>query len=333
MDAYIAKETVDDLMRKVIEAIDASGSRIQTSKGWCTEVTGILLELTNPLARLSRTETRGKLFSPLGELCWYLAQSKQLHFIEYYIPPYKDSAENGEIPGAYGPRLFNWNGVNQMANVAARFKKKPNTRRAAIQLFDAADIDVKHNDVPCTCTLQFLLREGKLNLIVYMRSNDAYLGLPHDIFCFTMLQEIVAREVSAQLGTYKHVVGSLHLYDRNREKAQQFLNEGFQPTTLFMPEMPAGDPWPAINLLLEAEQQIRTGEPYAESRLAQLDLYWADLIRLLLIFRATRDSDAARIKELRQAMASDYFRTFIDLKLAERHSSNPNLAKKDSQRD
>ena len=333
MDAYIVKETVDDLMRTVLDVILASGSRIETSKKWCTEITGTLLELTNPLARLSRTETRGKLFSPLGELCWYLAQSKGLDFIEYYIPPYKESAENGEIPGAYGPRLFNWNGIKQMANVAARLKKNPNTRRAAIQLFDAADIDVKHNDVPCTCTLQFLLREGKLNLIVYMRSNDAYLGLPHDIFCFTMLQEIMAREVSAQLGTYKHVVGSLHLYDRNREKAQQFLNEGFQPTTLFMPEMPPGDPWPAINFLLEAEKQIRTGEPFDQSRLAQLDPYWADLIRLLLIFRATRDSDAARIKELRPTMASDYFRTFIDMKIAEQHSVNPDPAKKDSKRD
>ena len=320
MDAYVVKETVDDLMRKVVEVILASGSHILTGKGECTEITGTLLELTNPLARLSRTETRGKLFSPLGELCWYLARSKQLDFIEYYIPAYKESAENGEIPGAYGPRLFNWNGINQRANVAARLKKNPNTRRAAIQLFDAADIDVKHKDIPCTCTLQFLLRKGELNLIVYMRSNDAYLGLPHDIFCFTMLQEIVARDVSAQLGTYKHVVGSLHLYDKNQEKAQQFLNEGFQPTTLFMPEMPAGDPWPAINSLLEAERQIRTADAYAESRLAQLDPYWADLIRLLLIFRATRDSDPGRIKELRQAMACDYFRTFIDLKLAERLS-------------
>ena len=332
MEAYISKETVDDLMRTVIELIHSSGSRILTGKGWCTEVTGILLELTNPLARLSRTETRGKLFSPLGELCWYLAQSKQLDFIEYYIPPYKDSSEDGEIPGAYGPRLFDWNGIDQIANVNRGLKKNPNTRRAAIQLFDAADIDVKHKDVPCTCTLQFLLRDGKLNLIVYMRSNDAYLGLPHDIFCFTMLQEIMAREVSAQLGTYKHMVGSLHLYDKNREKAQQFLNEGFQPTTLFMPPMPEADPWPAIKSLLEAEKQIRTGQPFDESRLAQLDPYWADLIRLLLVFRA-RNSDVSRMKELRQAMASDYFRTFIDIKIAERDSANPNPAKKDSIRD
>lgn len=318
MDAHLSKETVDDLLRKVVELIQSSGSHIEASKGWCTEVTGILLELTNPLARLSRTETRGKLFSPLGELCWYLAQSKQADFIEYYLPRYKESAENGEIPGAYGPRLFNWNGIDQIANVTARLKQKPNTRRAAIQLFDAADIDVEHNEVPCTCTLQFLLRGGNLNMIAYMRSNDAYIGLPHDIFCFTMLQEIVARQIPAQLGTYKHIVGSLHLYDDDRDRAQQFLNEGFQPTTLFMPSMPDGDPWPAINSLLEAERQIRAGQSLAETQLAQLDPYWADLIRLLLVFRANRKADVSRMKELRQAMASEYFRAFIDMKIARR---------------
>jgi len=314
MESHIRKETVDDLMRQVIELIQSFGKPIETSKGPCAEVTGILLELINPLARLSRTETRGKLFSPLGELCWYLAQSKQLNFIEYYLKRYKESAENDEIPGAYGPRLFDWNGIDQIANVTARLRAKPNTRRAAVQLFDAADLDVEHKDVPCTCTLQFLLRDGKLNMIAFMRSNDAYLGLPHDIFCFTMLQEIVARDIPAQLGTYKHIVGSLHLYDSDRENAQQFLNEGFQPTTLFMPPMPEGDPWPAINALLQAESQIRAGEQVARSQIAQPDPYWADLVRLLLIFRADRDSDVNRIKELREAMSSEYFRTFIDMR-------------------
>ena len=65
---------------------------------------------------------------------------------------------------------------------------------------------------PCTCTLQFLARGVKLDLIVYMRSNDVIKGLPHDIFCFTMLQEIAARRLSLEPGIYKHCVGSLHLY-------------------------------------------------------------------------------------------------------------------------
>ena len=70
-----------------------------SSKGDHREVTGVLLELTNPRARLSRTETRGKLFSALGELCWYLAGSNDVDFISYYIPFYKTLSEGGFVHG------------------------------------------------------------------------------------------------------------------------------------------------------------------------------------------------------------------------------------------
>ena len=75
-----------------------------------------------------------------------------------------------------------------------------------------------------------MIREGKLSMITYMRSNDLYLGFPHDIFCFTLLQELVARSLSVGVGTYKHMVGSMHLYDQDAEDAQEFLDEGWQST-------------------------------------------------------------------------------------------------------
>jgi thymidylate synthase len=316
-DSHLRGQTLDDLMRFVIQDIQAKGERIEPSKGWCTELAGILLELTDPLARLSRTETRGKPFSSLGELCWYLAKSNDLNFIEYYLSDYRKSAEGEIIYGGYGPRLFDWGGINQMANITALLRKKPNSRKAVIQLFQASDIEAEHKDTPCTCTLQFMVRRGKLNMITYMRSNDAYLGLPHDIFCFTMIQEIVARDLSIDLGTYKHVAGSLHLYDNKVEAAKRFLDEGFQSTQMSMPAMPEGDPWSAINSLLKAEAEIRTGTGFADSELDGLDPYWADLIRLLQVFRAWKDESVKEIKELRDRMSSPFFRTFIDMKINE----------------
>ena len=74
-----------------------------------------------------------------------------------------------------------------------------------------------------------------------------------------MLQEIVAKSLSFELGSYKHFVGSLHLYDDDRESAQAFLSEGFQSTMSPMPPMPDGDPWPSIGKMLAAEESLRTG--------------------------------------------------------------------------
>ena len=310
--SFYSGETLDDVMRWVLKQIQLEGEDIHPTKGPAKELSGVLLEITNPLARISRTETKGKPFSCLGELCWYLAQTKDLSFIAYYIPAYRKYAEGQEIYGGYGPRLFDWNGLNQFATVADMLTRKPDSRQAVIQLFDAHDILEFHKDVPCTCTMQFMVRKKQLHMLTYMRSNDAFVGMPHDIFCFTMLQEIMARTLSVELGQYKHMVGSLHLYDETMNNAQQFLDEGWQSTSTLMQPMPKGDPWPPIKFVLSAEHAIRTDRGLNLESLESLDPYWADLVRLLLIFRSSKDRDAETIQELRAQMSSSGFDQFIE---------------------
>ena len=76
--AILSEATLDDLMKVAIEEIMSRGTVITPTEGEAIEITGVLLELTNPRARLSRTETRGKPYSSLGELCWYLAKTDDL---------------------------------------------------------------------------------------------------------------------------------------------------------------------------------------------------------------------------------------------------------------
>lgn len=310
----LSAKTLDDLMRSVIKGLLEHGEQIEPSKGPASEVMGVLLELTNPRARLSRTETRGKPLSCLGELCWYLAKTNDLAFISYYVPGYKKYADGDVIFGGYGPRLFTTGGINQVANVIKRLKKRPDTRQAVIQLFQASDLIGAHNDIPCTCTLQFMLRRGTLHLFTNMRSNDVFFGMPHDIFAFTMLQEIIARNLSVELGTYKHAVGSLHLYHSNRRAADRFLEEGWQ-STISMPPMPSGDPWVSITSLLEAESAIRSGKNFDAKQLDCLDPYWADLVRLLQLFRYYKDKNTEAIRRLRDRLYFDVYQLFFDAKL------------------
>jgi len=138
-----------------------------------------VLELKNPLARLSRTETKGTVFSCLGETLWYLARSNDLKFIKYYIGIYGKFAErDGTVHGAYGPRMFKMRGnVNQIDNVVKLLRKKPSSRQAVVQLFNAEDLLKAYKDIPCTCTMQYFVRKGALDKVVHMRSNDAFLGL------------------------------------------------------------------------------------------------------------------------------------------------------------
>ena len=311
-EPYLHAETLDDLMRSVFQQILCYGEQIKPNKGPARELAGMILELENPRARLSRTQTRGKPLSCLGELCWYLAKRNDLSFIEYYIPEYVKYADEGVIYGGYGPRLFDWRGINQFQNVVNRLADNRHSRRAVIQLYDGQDIVGKHTDIPCTCTLQFMVRgEEELCLIAHMRSNDAYKGLPHDIFCFTMIQEIMARKLCLEVGTYKHMVGSLHLYNDDVRKSKRFLDEGLQATTTPMPSMPTGDPGPGISDLLRAEHAIRADQSFDLGCLATMDPYWADLGRLLLVLKYSKQENLDGLQQILVALESPVYGVYI----------------------
>lgn len=297
---------LDDLMRDVLQRLlDGNADRFEASKGFGTELVGINLRLSNPRARLSRSEMRGKVFSALGELFWYLSGSDKLDFIQHYIPIYKEASDDGDtVHGAYGPRIFGEGhaGTAQIQNVISLLKSKPTSRRAAIQIFSADDLLKDYADIPCTCTLQAMVRNEKLNLIVYMRSNDAYWGLPHDVFAFTMLQELIARAIGVEVGFYQHMVGNLHLYDGKRQEAHDYLSEKFQ-TIEPMPPMPSDDPWPLLPALRKAEQAVRS-DPTANVE-STFGPYWGDIIRLLRVHSENRHKKQGyerRITEIKSQM-------------------------------
>ncbi len=287
-------DTLDDLLRATyLDLLNGDNlNRVLSKKGLSTERFGALLELNNPRARLSRSVGRARIFSALGELIWYLSASNSIQQIEYYIKGYGEfSDDNGETAnGAYGPRLFgSGSGDSEWGRVIGLLSRRDRqgSRNAVIQILRNSDLSKPTKDRPCTTTLQFVVRDGRLFLHVHMRSNDAYLGLPHDIFSFSMLQEIAAKQLNLELGSYFHSVGSLHLYDDTDEEgdpkpttnAKEYVDEkymGVKP----MPAMPDADPWAWIQRLVQAEAGYRQGS--LETPLdVSAPTYWKDLDCLL----------------------------------------------------
>lgn len=303
----VEEKSLDDLMRAVLERIPNEGRPIEPTKGRALEVVGAALELANPLARLSRSESRSTAFSAIGELLWYLSGSDSADDVSYYIKMYEDLAVDGRIEGAYGPRLRGEQ--DQLRSVVDVLTGKTDSRQAVVQIFDRSDL-ANERDVPCTTTMQFFLREGRLDLVVSMRSNDVFLGLPHDVFCFTMIQELVARSVGAKLGKYVHLVGSLHLYDRHSVSAKKFLDEGWQGSAQ-MPEMPDQDPWEQVDRLLELESMLRQ-KPGSQPTGETLDVpYWGDLAAMLWAFRASLDG-GPHLDEVAASLTDDYYKVYMN---------------------
>ncbi len=85
-------EGIDDALIDIYQKLLAAGGANGGTRGGMTEMLGVFFRLTNPRARISWSQDRGKPFSALGELLWYLKGTDRLDFIAPYIPPYAKDA-------------------------------------------------------------------------------------------------------------------------------------------------------------------------------------------------------------------------------------------------
>jgi hypothetical protein len=106
---------------------------------------------------------------------------------------------------AYGPRL-----APAVPGLLAKLRDDPQTRQAVA--FIGARADGPSDNLPCTLTMQFLQREGRLNLITSMRSWDISRGLPYDMMFQGGYLMALARCLGVEPGWCCCMAGSLHLY-------------------------------------------------------------------------------------------------------------------------
>jgi hypothetical protein len=113
--------------------------------------------------------------------------------------------------------------------IVAKLERDPYTRQAVLPIWRATDLGTGVEDYLCATGLQFLMRGRTLDLIVGWRSNDAWHGLPYNLFAFGQLQATMARALGVDVGSLTFQVGSMHLYDRHLEKALIASRMGMKP--------------------------------------------------------------------------------------------------------
>ena len=128
------------------------------------------------------------------------------------------SDDGKTLHGSYGHRI-----ATKMQGVLDKLKEDHDTRQALLTIHRVDDSIVKTKDPPCTITLQFTIRDEKLNMHVYMRSNDIVWGTPYDVFVFTTIQKVFANTLGIPVGKYYHTVTSLHMYERDFEKCREYI--------------------------------------------------------------------------------------------------------------
>jgi len=132
-------------------------------------------------------------------------------------------SDNGvSFAGAYGPMF-----IYQRDYVINSLVKDQNSRQAVFTIWKPNP--GSSADFPCTLVFNFQIRDNKLHCFVNMRSSDAWLGLPYDMFNFTTvaLNILCAYNLktaeAVELGDMHMMLNSSHLYGPNLEAARDVI--------------------------------------------------------------------------------------------------------------
>ena len=150
-----------------------------------------------------------------AEWQWYLSGDRNIAKLgELYgkVPAiWKRMADkHGNVNSNYG---WQWQREDQLESIIYQLKNNPETRQAAISIYDAKECKDYVNDTPCTYAVQFTILHDKLDMSVLMRSNDLWYGFCNDQYQFSNLQMYVAKKLNIPVGIYYHYAHNLHLYN------------------------------------------------------------------------------------------------------------------------
>lgn len=179
---------------------------------FCTVLTNIQNNiLINPIRKVSKRFMA-------AELLWILLGRDDVEMIGFYSEKIKVYSDDGvTFFGAYGPKI-----MDQLSYIEDALRQDPWTRQAVLTIWREKPPVTK--DVPCTITMQFIRRPlERLNLNVYMRSQDAWLGFPYDVHNFTCLQLILASILGLEPGELRLIQGSFHIYQEHYDIVEKIL--------------------------------------------------------------------------------------------------------------
>lgn len=220
-----------DLMRKIITEGDYREGRNGATYSLFGEQMKFDLRDGFPLL------TTKKLFTHaiVVELLWMLrgmTNVKWLH--DYRVTIWDEWADaSGNLGPIYGAQwrrwneLNDWKGLDQIKALIDGIKRDPYGRRHIVTAWNPDELDNMALP-PCHCFFQCHVRDSRLNLHLYQRSADWFLGVPFNIASYALLTHLIARECGLQPGVFIHSFGDLHIYANHRDAVEKQLSRADQ---------------------------------------------------------------------------------------------------------
>ena len=210
-----------------------------------------------PLLTTKKLHTKSILY----ELLWFLRGDTNIKWLqERGVSIWDEWAdENGNLGPVYGYQWRHWRApegreIDQIENLIASIRKKPDSRRHIVTAWNPADVDEMALP-PCHALFQFYVANGKLSCQMYQRSADLFLGVPFNIASYAALTLMVAQVTDLKPGEFVLTLGDAHIYLNHLEQVREQLTRSPRP----FPKLKLN---PAVKELLDFRYEDFTLEAY-----------------------------------------------------------------------
>ncbi|MDQ3144210.1 MAG: thymidylate synthase [Pseudomonadota bacterium] len=173
--------------------------------------------------------------SIIVELLWFLRGDTNVRWLqERKVRIWDEWAdESGELGPVYGKQWRDWEAadgrhIDQIAELIALIKRDPGSRRQIVTAWNPGELD-RMALAPCHCLFQTQVAAGRLNLQLYQRSADFFLGVPFNIASYALLTHLLARECGLEPGVFVWTGGDVHLYSNHLDQAREQLARDPRP--------------------------------------------------------------------------------------------------------
>jgi thymidylate synthase len=172
------------------------------------------------------TTKKLSLRSIIHELLWFLQGDTNVGYLnENKVTIWDEWADqDGNLGPIYGKQWRAWETpdgrvIDQISDVIAQIKKNPDSRRLIVNAWNVGDlVKIKVAPPPCHLLFQFYVANHKLSCQLYMRSADAFLGVPFNIASYALLTHLVAAQCDLEVGEFIWSGGDCHLYLNHLEQ-------------------------------------------------------------------------------------------------------------------
>lgn len=199
--------------------------------GRCNEIGSASIEILDPTTFMFTDARINRISYEYAEAFWKFMISGGTDAAEAFkeypnVAKFIDKPKSDVLPANfntfYGPRI-----VAQLPALLKELKEKTNSRRVVFQILQEQDQALLDSDesleYPCTDSITYYIRDGKLYAHTHMRSQNCAVVMQLDFYLQGKLMQHIADKCGVQLGTYSHTMVSAHVFERDFDYVRGFI--------------------------------------------------------------------------------------------------------------